>query len=240
LEKAVTGYMFDGFLDLYQIRIIAAIVMLGIATTMDLWKREITDHVWIGFGAFSVLLLFLEPNLLETLPILGISLIVAPLALLLWRIGFFGGADALGLIVLAGLAPMITLSEHLISPFTTLVNAAIISMLYMFSNVIRNLISISKHENIFEGFKDTKIKKILAIFLGYKAKNPRYGFSIEKTVGNHKKLNLALHNAENTEFCTISNTWITPGMPFILFISAGFLIQLFAGDIIFTIFNFTV
>jgi preflagellin peptidase FlaK len=75
------------------------------------------------------------------------------------------------------------------------------------------------------------------MFIGYRSKNPKHGFSIEKKVGKQKKLNLVMHHAENTEFCNTPNTWVTPGIPYLLFITAGFIIQLIYGDIIFSMFE---
>ena len=213
----------------------AALIMLSIATAIDLWKREINDILWIVFGAIAVVLFFFEPNMGNSLVNIGVSLIVAPVVLLIWRIGIFGGADALGLIVLASLAPQISLSENIVTPFTTLTNAAIVSVVPIFTNLFRNLIAISKHKNIFEGFNETKLKKISAVFLGYRAKIPKYGFSIEKKEGNYKKFDFSLHNVENEKFSITMDTWITPGLPYILYITAGFVIQLFFGDIIFSI-----
>ncbi len=88
-------------LDIFQIRILFALVMLGSATIIDIRKREISDLMWIIFGVISVILLFFEPDLTQALFGVGFSLIVAPLVLVLWRFGLFGGADALGLIVLS-------------------------------------------------------------------------------------------------------------------------------------------
>jgi len=104
----------------------------------------------------------------------------------------------------------------------------------LFLNFFRNLIELVKKNNIFEGFDEPTGKRIMAMFLGYCAKNPKYGFSIEKKVGKHKKLNLVLHHAEYDEFCSTPNTWITPGVPYMLFITVGFIIQLLYGDIIFS------
>lgn len=78
------------------------------------------------------------------------------------------------------------------------------------------------------------------MFLGYQAKNPKYGFSIEKKVGKHRKLNLVMHHAEYAEYCNTPNTWITPGIPYMLLITAGFVIQLFYGDIIFNFLGLTI
>ncbi len=67
--------MVESFFDLNQIRIITAIAMLGYASYTDVTKREISDYVWIVFGAISVVLLFLEPQFWEALTNVGISLI---------------------------------------------------------------------------------------------------------------------------------------------------------------------
>ena len=150
----------------------------------------------------------------------------------MWRLGLFGGADAFALIALAVIAPMATISENVITPFTALSNAAILFVIPFLMNIIRNTIAQIKGERIFEGFDESVGKKIAAVVMGYKAKNPKFGFAIEKTENGKKKLDLALHHAENQEFCTKPNTWITPGIPYLLLITGGFIIQIFYGDIL--------
>ena len=230
--------MFEFLNDVYNIRILLAIGMLSIATALDIWKREINDVLWIGFGAIAVVLIFFEPDLIYALKNIGMSLIIAPFALFMWRIGIFGGADALGLIVLAALAPQVSLSENLITPFTTLTNAALLAIIPIFTNVIRNLTALLNHKNIFEGFEETKSKKTLAMFLGYRARNPKYGFPIETMEGSSKKLDFSLKHAEKAEFCNKPDTWITPGIPYILYITAGFIVQIVYGDIVLNTLNF--
>jgi len=227
--------MFEFLLDVYTIRILLAMIMLLIASLIDIWKREINDALWIGFAAIAIVLIFIEPDLIEILKNIGISLIIAPVALVIWRIGIFGGADALGLIVLAALAPQANFSDGVITPFTTLTNAAIFSVIPIFTNLIRNIMTLLNHNSIFDGFDETRSKKTLAIFLGYRAKNPKYGFSIEKTEGDHKKLDFSLKHAEKAEFCNKPDTWITPSIPYILYITAGFVAQVIFGDVILTI-----
>ena len=223
--------------DINLLRITLAIGMLGYASYTDVIKREISDFVWVIFGAVSVVLLIFEPNLSDALINIGFSLIVAPMVLIIWRIGFFGGADAFAIIVLAALVPQITLTDGMITPFTILTNAVLISIIPLFLNLFRNVIEITRKNDIFEGFNEPTGKKITAMFLGYKAKNPKYGFSIEKKAGKTKKLNLVLHHAEYAEFCSTPNTWITPGVPYMLFILAGFIAQLLFGDVIFNFFS---
>ena len=209
-----------------------ALAMLVGGSIIDIWKREIHDYYWIGFGIVGFLLVFMSSELIPNLLTMGFALIIAPFVIIVWRIGLFGGADAFALIALAVIAPMATFSENPVSPFTTLSNAAILFIIPFLINISRNTIAKIRGENIFEGFEESKIKKLVATFMGYKCKQPKFGFVIEKTVKGKKKLDLAIHHAENQEFCTTPNTWITPGIPYLLLITGGFIIQLFYGDII--------
>lgn len=218
--------------DIFQIRILFAIVMLASATIIDIRKREISDLMWVVFGAVSVILLFFEEDIIQALFGVGFSLIVAPVVLILWRFGLFGGADALGLIVLSALAPMATLSDSVVSPFSIVVNSALISITPMIINFTRNSIRLLRKDNIFQDFEEPTLKKIFVMFIGYKSKNPKYSFSLETQVGKKKKLNIALHNSDTAEYCNTPNTWVTPGLPFMIFIFGGFILQLFFGDVI--------
>jgi len=218
--------------DIFQIRILFAIVMLSSATIIDIRKREISDLMWIIFGVVSVILLLFEKDIIQAAFGVGFSLIVAPIVLILWRFGLFGGADALGLIVLASLAPMATLSDSVVSPFSVVVNSALLSITPMIVNFIRNSIRLLRKDNIFEDFDEPTSKKIFAMFIGYKSKNPKYSFSLETQIGKKKRLNITLHNSDTAEYCNTPNTWVTPGLPFMIFIFGGFILQLLFGDVI--------
>jgi len=222
----------DAFSEIAIVRMIAAFAMLGLASFFDLKKREINDILWIGFSVLSAVLIFLSPDIWSSLRIVGVSLIIAPVALVLWRFGVFGGADAFCLIVLASLAPMFTLNTSQITPFSTLTNAAILSVTPLFVNLCRNVVSILRKEDIFEGIDETRTKKIIAIFIGYKAKNPKYSFSLERVVDGKKRLDFSLKHAEQALFCNDHGVWVTPGVPYVLYITAGFVIQVLYGDII--------
>ena len=223
--------------SLVVIRITLALSMLFIASLLDLKKREIDDRLWMIFGGVAFLTVFLSGDIWSTMKILAFSMIIVPIALLIWRFGIFGGADAFCLIVLAGLAPLSSLNGNNITPFTTLTNAVIISIIPIFVNLTRNLVALSKKQDIFEGIHISKMNKIMALFIGYRANNPKYCFSIEKIQGKHKQLTFSLQHADDTDFCTTSDTWVTPGIPYILYIAAGFIIQILYGDIIFNLIN---
>jgi len=209
-----------------------ALVMLIVGSIIDVWKREIHDYYWIGFGSVGFLLVFLSSDLISDLLTIGFALIIAPFVILIWRLGLFGGADAFALVALAVIAPMATISVNPVTPFTTLSNAAVLFIIPFLINVMRNIISQIRGEQIFEGFDESAGKKLAAILMGYKAKNPKFGFAIEKIENGKKKLDLAMHHSENQEFCTKPNTWITPGIPYLLLITGGFIIQIFYGDIL--------
>lgn len=218
--------------DINLIRIVLALVMLAIGGVFDIWKREVHDYLWVVFGGIGLVVLLIEPEPVDAIYSILFALIIAPVSIIIWRIGLFGGADAFALIALALIAPQITLIESEITPLTTLSNAAILIIIPLIINVLRNISSIIKHENIFEGFTETKYRKILACIYGYRAKQPKYGFSIERKRGKSKKFSFKVHHAENDNFSTKPNTWITPGIPYLLLIIAGFVIQLLFGDLI--------
>ena len=149
------------------VRVILSLSMLGCATYWDLKSREINDFLWIVFGGVAVVLIFFTPNITNAIISIGISLIIAPIAIILWRLGLFGGADAFGLIVLAANAPEFSLSSGFVTPLTTLTNAAILSAVPILLNISRNLIALARKENIFEGFEnETKRNRILALLHG--------------------------------------------------------------------------
>ena len=226
--------MIESLTNYHIVGIGLGLIMLILGSIIDVWKREIHDYYWIGFGIVGFLLVFLSSEIISNLLMMGFALIIAPFVILIWRIGLFGGADAFALIALAVIAPMATFTENPVTPFTTLSNAAILFVIPFLINITRNVISKSKGENIFEGFDESTVKKIVAAFMGYRSKNPKFGFAIEKTENGKKKIDLTIHHAENQEFCTTPNTWITPGIPYLILITGGFVIQLFFGDIILT------
>lgn len=210
--------------------------MLGIASYTDIKKREIDDRIWMIFGGLSFVILFFTPNIVNSLFTVGISLIVTPVVILVWRFGFFGGADAFALIVLAALVPGATFTESQINPFTTLTNTVILSIIPVVVNILRNVISLIRHDDIFKGFEnETRKNKIIAMCIGHRSKNPRFSFSIETRDGNTRRMDFGMKNADSAEFCTSPDTWVTPGIPYVIYIFGGFFTQLIFGDIIFNI-----
>lgn len=211
-------------------RIFSSIIVLGIASFIDYKKRFVPDMLWIISSFVILFFIFYDQSLGVTDYLF--SLFIAPLAILFWRMGLFGGADAFALITVALLAPFASMTGNTITPFTLLTNTILLVFVVLLVNFSRNMISLFNKNNIFVGFQDSKIRKIIAMFLGYWSKNPRFGIKMElyKTTG--KEFEFSLHNAENIEFTNEQNVWVTPGIPFLTLIFSAFIMQIVFGDIL--------
>ncbi len=210
--------------------ILLALAMFSIISYQDLKYRQINDIIWIFFGLAGIVLLVFNTELHENVSFFMMSLIIIPVSLLFWKIGLFGGADAFALSVLVLLVPQYSFANS--SPFTIITNASLLAFVPLLANFFKNTLSIMKNKKIFDGYTASTSEKIIALFLGYKTKSPKFCFLMEKQVGKSKKFNFSLHHAEDSEFCNIQEVWVTPGIPFLLMIFGGFLIQLFYGDVI--------
>lgn len=225
-------------LDFNIVRILLAFGLLGIASFLDLKKREIHDILWICFGVAGVILLLFELGNENFLLKTAFATIVIPIVFVMWKLGLFGGADVLAVTVLAILVPFTTISGEQITPFTTLTNAGILSLTVLIINASKNMNALLKNEIIFKDFDESRSRKIIAFFIGTRSRNPKFGFSIQKVVGNRKKLDFSLSHAENSMFCDIPYSWVTPGIPFILYLSGGFVVQVVFGDLLFEGLNY--
>jgi preflagellin peptidase FlaK len=90
--------------------------------------------------------------------------------------------------------------------------------------------AIIQKKEIFEGFDEPNRRRLAAIFLGYHAENPKHCFSMEKTVGYHKKFDFSFKHAERADFCAQKSAWVTQGVPFLPYVLAGFVFQVLFGD----------
>lgn len=223
-------------LETESIRIFLSVIMLGIASFLDFKKRQVHDLLWIVFGVIAAILVLVEYDMTSFLIQTGLSVaITVPITFLMWRLGLFGGADAFAIIIISALAPFSTISDSAITPFTLLTNAGILALSTLIINATKNLTAILKKEDIFYGFDETNIRKTLAFFLGTRSRNPKYSFSIQKYNGYSKKFNFSHIHAEKSDFCTAHDSWVTPGIPFIMYIFAGFVVQVIFGDLLITI-----
>jgi preflagellin peptidase FlaK len=68
--------------------------------------------------------------------------------------------------------------------------------------------------------------------IGYRAENPRHAFAIEGSEHGRRKFDFAPARAETAQYETGRNVWVTPGMPFRVYILAGYVVTVLAGSLI--------
>jgi preflagellin peptidase FlaK len=177
----------------------------------------------------------------------------------IYRLGLFGGADALALIIMSAILPIYSSSPslvgnlisfstttlHPVAPLIVLTNAVFIFSISLVAwNVIRNLRYSSKNPRmLFEGLQHEPIsKKILAVIIGHRSeKNPQYAFSIERKVNGKREFDFAPKPAETREYDARKGVWVTSAAPFLVYMAAGLIVMVAGGGdlmaIIFKVFH---
>jgi len=224
-----------------EIRIIACAAMLVLASVMDLKKREISDKVWVSFAGLGLLITAIEfssnsTNLFQYG--LGVAITV-PIAYGIYRTGLFGGADAKALVAIAMLVPFYDMpfKIHGFTSLTVLTNATILTLANVVHNIVRNSIDLVKGKAVFEGFEESGLRKALAFITGFKAAAPNgYLFAMESNYSGKRRFNF--HPAGYYDYVSTNskNLWVTPALPFIVYMAFGFLSMIIFGDLIALIF----
>lgn len=174
----------------------------------------------------------------------GRSIIVTTAPSSNFTFGLYGGADAKALIVLAVVLPYFQprVGLYAIAPVIILTNGILLSMFLPGGLFLLNVTRLVRSQPIFEGFREPAYRKILACLLGYKsAGKPRgFQFSMERNVVQEQS-NPSLSNSltkkfdftfMQDEFETKPGTWVTPGIPLLVFFAAGFIALLAYGDLV--------
>jgi len=212
--------------------------MFAIASYYDLKEREISDKLWVVFSIIGVSFLiydffseFVLQNLLMVLLSVGIT---AGMSYALYHFGFFGGADAKALIAVAIVLPLTfeVITSHPFTAIMVLTNSVLLSLSLAFVYAIRNLVMIAKGEKIFAGLSETKIRKIMSIFLGYRVKSigkNKFLFNMEEKKDGKRKFRFSLIK-DDEDFAQENDVWITPAIPYLLFLAGGLFVTLFVGD----------
>ena len=220
-----------------EIRLVACTVMLILASILDLKNREISDKVWIVFGGLGLILTSFE-FIVNSLNLMQFSigiLVTTPIAYGIYRAGLFGGADAKALVTIAILLPFYDMPYkiHGLTAFTVLTNATILTFTHIIHNMIRNSIDLGRERTIFEGFKESGTRKLLAFLIGFRSDSPKgYLFAIENSEGGRRRF--TFHPAAYEEYVTsdTKNIWVTPALPFIVYMAFGFIFMIIFGDLL--------
>ncbi|GBC75657.1 hypothetical protein HRbin06_00977 [archaeon HR06] len=206
--------------------------MLLYTSFLDVKKREVEDKVWIIFSLIGIILNYSQYEIISYLFSLGIT---AAISFSLYFLGFYGGADAKALITLSFILPYYpaNYSFHTIAPIITLTNGIFITLTLPLSFILINTLKIIRGEKIFEGFEEEgKLKKLIAIILGFRSKKVRkFMFPLEKEEEGKRRFDFKLLGWYN-DYVQEEDKWVTPAIPLLVFISLGFLFMILFGDII--------
>jgi preflagellin peptidase FlaK len=211
-------------------------------------------------GLALLLLQFFTNNAFGEVPIqwlasIGLTTIIA---LILFYTGFFGGADSKALICLSLALPVYPSFVHeyitVLVPFfplAVLINSVLGSSLLVIIIIANNLYQMTiRGEKMFEGLeKEPFWSKAVAFATGFRMDSEkvkggshymlleRFSRAEDSKVIRHLKVTPRLDDdnqkeAQQDEFLTElqGKIWVTPGLPFLVFVTAGFIAALVVGD----------
>jgi preflagellin peptidase FlaK len=188
--------------------------------------------------------------------------VTSALALAIFYSGGFGGADAKALICISlalPVYPSYLLPQPLglfspLFPLTIFTNSVLLGALSVFYALLHNLLWMARNRGgLFEGLETQSFgRKIVALFNGYKVKVSKlengHMYPLEEVYVNEKgerkrKLMVFPKDEEREEIVAriLENVkekqvdgvvWATPGLPLLIFITAGLIIALAYGNIV--------
>jgi preflagellin peptidase FlaK len=249
-------------------RIVLCLGFLIYASWSDYKTREVSNKVWAIMGplalaltAFQFLVYSSQPLQLIISYVLSFA-ITSGLALAVFYVGGFGGADAKALMCIAlalpiypsHLLPQPTAFVSPLFPITIFTNSVLLGALSVFYALFRNLLwKLRNNGGIFEGLETESLgRKILALFSGYKVQISKlekgHMFPLEDVDVNEgeeakRKLLVFPKDEEREEIIARirenvkaeklkGGVWVTPGLPLLIFVTAGLIIALGYGDIV--------
>jgi preflagellin peptidase FlaK len=193
--------------------------------------------------------------------------ITSVMAVALFYAGAFGGADAKALMCIALALPtpvrlMSSVSLFLpIFPFTVFSNAVLLAALTAVYALFRNLVwRLRAEAGLLTGFENESVwRKITVLITGYKVKpatleKSPHSYPLEDIIvkenGETQRKLLTFPKDETRETIVArilsasrdgkiqNGVWVTPGLPLLIFITAGLIIALLAGDLVWIILRF--
>ena len=241
------------------LRILLCAVMLIYSSLMDLKTREVSNWTWVVFAPLGLLLDLYEGlylRAIDPVKVLAIPVLISTgLSLAFYYGRLYGGADAKAFITLSLLMPhppeVIKPYLMVVSPFyplTVFTDSALIAVLFALLLLTKNLLWGSRSQSIlFEGMGEEPLwKKSLALLSclkveAKKLRGPPYQYPAEVVRDSKRRLQLlpnttADEEAEETfrilvDDLGLRELWVSPTLPFLIFISLGFLCSLLLGDL---------
>jgi len=230
--------------------------MLTYASWRDIKTREIPDKVWIIFSAPAIGIDLYELHIerINTIQFFLAIILSLVISFSLAYFELFGGADFKAFVVLSLLQPIqarfinpILNTVSVIYPLTVFANSAIAGAFTAIITLVKNIVLTYTKGGLFEN--DQKIsltKKLLVMVSGVKmnidkVRGPPFEYPLEKIEGNERKLMVmsrllrdedAVEAIKTLKEVGFKEIWVSRTLPFLVFITIGFILSIFLGDII--------
>ncbi len=229
----------SGLIDL--LKVVISLVLFLKASYHDLRDREVPDGIWISMVVFGLILDVIQYSLERFNIFLAVIqfVFVFLLANFMFYVAGFGGADAKALISLAVMFPVYPkfykfplLNTGIgIFAFSVLSNSVIVAPLIAMSFFVKNL--------------KEKDGRLLYRFIGFRVdadRIPKFYNLLEYVDENwnvvrvsrgiepDEKMLERLREAKRKGI--LEKVWVTPALPFLVFMTAGFLVAVFLGDVL--------
>ena len=232
------------------VRVALTLGMLGYTSYSDIKTREVSDLVWIIFGGAGLVICVYEALIgVLDIWIISISLgFMLAFAALTGFLGLFGGADLLAFITLALLTPYTPVNppygfKPIVFPLSLVTNAVVTSCILMVWVLFLNLVTgIS-----WNGLNSEPLWKKLAVLISgrrvnvSKIRGPPYDYPLEILGPDGvRRLSISLGVMEDEpawkiiqdlKTSGVEMVWMTKTIPFLVSLLVGFIITLFAGDL---------
>ena len=247
-------------------RIALSFAFLVYASWSDIKTREVSNKVWLLYAPSGLMLTLFEGLLYEDYDywlFAGISIALTfTLAVSLFYLGAFGGADAKAFMCLALAFPTYPKFSwnphvtrlHYLFPMTIFTNSILLAALSIIYILLRNFLwKLKTGRKLFEGLENEPLwRKALTVLCGYrvsleKLKEKDFYFPLEdikEEDGVAKRFLVIFPSDEDRKdildriSLAVKNgkaspqIWASPGLPMIVFITAGFFIAVLFGDIV--------
>jgi len=221
------------------------------ATYQDIKTREVDDLIWITMICLTTPLVLFElftysKSVLVTYIIS--TLLTAVLSFLLAYFGLMGGADAKAYICLSiAELPEPTVIDRTFPGISIFINSVILSALTSLLIFAKNVKLMYTSSLTFP--QETNIlKKLILLFTSTMInikeleRNPHKYFVLN-TANNKIDINIRLARQNTSEIIpllkkrNVKRVWVTPALPFILFILLGYMFYMLLGNIVFILFK---
>jgi len=227
-------------------KVFIVLFFLLYACRLDLKSRIVPNRVWklmlafaFPFTALQIYEVSISSRFLLPFAFFGSAFVVL-LSYFLYRINAYGGADAKALMCLAVLFPFypdlgsfpIVNTGFGIFAFSVLANSVIFAPLLMLALLLRNLLVEG-----FGGFTKTPLYYVAGYRIPVEKIRFHNLFEFLDERGRLRRVRRAVEPNEEIisrlKESGLKSVWVTPALPFIIFITLGYSVALLLGDVLF-------